>query len=1113
MKTFTNFRKSVLTVLAVLISVIAFSQFSRNQAIELVMNDIVGADSFYVNVFSNYDSHILQQDIVLYDNRTINCTYENNWVFFIDDDPIAFWFHECRYVFVSGLNGDYTVMNENLFPVDLETDYELISELPNPEPISFPEYTGGGISPENPNDHLFAVLVGGTPQSAFWTDISLIYNTLITKGYKKENIFVHFADAGGSYGYQGIYNDDLDGPIVPSDDIDYDASLASLQTTFDNLSGISTSNPEIPMLGHGDQLLIHFDSHGNSYDLANMGSNLVLAGINGVEFLYDYDLATMIEQIDCAQMLIVMQQCFSGGFIDDLSDYISYPDTKCKNRRIVTAVDYDETARTDYHLTGPVNVMGKVYGEFDLYFYSALWGFYPDVNIENGFDPWEISANQGEFPFYLYPTLIDHPGDYNPDEEIGNNDGIIQIGEAYAFMDDLNTWTGENIPNNYYMPYPGIYDHDYPQQLKTGLFHEDLFTLAGLVGEVKTDQTVTGNFLIGGNLTIEAIASVNISSLSELYLQDGDSRIYVDGELHIGENVLLKGQDDVFMSLLRTNTNSVLTIGPGTEFNKMRVEFTGYPHMDNLIMDDLDFVNFDITGSVTSIDVLNCEFNNGWMQIAHTDDLYMDNCDFNYSNLMVNGDSFSPELSTAVITNSNFTNVNVYSTAVKLEQFPKYIFSGNSIKGYQTGLSVFNSGEANMASISDNTIFDNTENGIGIYNSHAYLRFNNVYDNGKDGLALLNNSYVKLSGNKSAKFVSETQRFRDNGMYEIFSDQSSFPEEFKWNAVIDEDNEQDGFELVYCDTEQSSVKDVRYNYWGSEENFHPEYDFYPLGDYIYLPLFKLDDDEDDSGEAETMFYSAENDFEQGDYTAAKNGYKQVVEQYTESKFAKASIKQLFSVEEYEANDYNELMQYFRTNSIVLSNPDLEKLAEFFANKCDIKLENWQDAIDWFENEIQNPTSFADSLYAIIDLGNTYLLMEQSGYKSAYSGNMIEHIPSSTEQYNIKRGFLISLLPQDNLSKAMKGNLSRLNEGELLQNVPNPFKGSTQIWYKINAESNVQINVYNYTGQLIKSINEGIKTVGPHYIDFDASGLKNGIYFYSISINGKTTDSKKMTVME
>ena len=224
MKNLTNLRKSVLTVLAVLIYGIAFSQFTRNQAIELVMNDIVGADTVSVNVFAAIDSRTQQQDVVLLDNRTISCPYTDNWVFFIDDNPNHFWYHACRYVFVSSQNGDYTIVNEDLFPVDLESAYELISSVPGNGQVTVPDYTGGSAPSGNPNDHLFAVLVGGTSQSCFWTDISMIYNTLLEKGYKKENIFVHFSDAEGSYGWQGIYDDDLDGgdlnqkrALVPSE--------------------------------------------------------------------------------------------------------------------------------------------------------------------------------------------------------------------------------------------------------------------------------------------------------------------------------------------------------------------------------------------------------------------------------------------------------------------------------------------------------------------------------------------------------------------------------------------------------------------------------------------------------------------------------------------------------------------------------------------------------------------------------------------------------------------------------------------------------------------------------------------------------------------------------
>jgi len=78
--------------------------------------------------------------------------------------------------------------------------------------------------------------------------------------------------------------------------------------------------------------------------------------------------------------------------------------------------------------------------------------------------------------------------------------------------------------------------------------------------------------------------------------------------------------------------------------------------------------------------------------------------------------------------------------------------------------------------------------------------------------------------------------------------------------------------------------------------------------------------------------------------------------------------------------------------------------------------------------------------------------------------------------------------------------------------PNPFSGSTKIRYTIENKAIIQLNIYNYAGQLIKSIDEGLQLKGTHFIEFDAKGLKDGIYLYSIMIDGKSTDSKKMTIM-
>ncbi|MEZ5082006.1 MAG: FG-GAP-like repeat-containing protein [Bacteroidales bacterium] len=90
----------------------------------------------------------------------------------------------------------------------------------------------------------------------------------------------------------------------------------------------------------------------------------------------------------------------------------------------------------------------------------------------------------------------------------------------------------------------------------------------------------------------------------------------------------------------------------------------------------------------------------------------------------------------------------------------------------------------------------------------------------------------------------------------------------------------------------------------------------------------------------------------------------------------------------------------------------------------------------------------------------------------------------------------------------------IHEREIYLNCsPNPFSGTTKIWYKLESESSVQLNVYNFTGQLIKSYDEGSKMKGNHFVEFDATGLKSGIYFYSIGINGQISDSKKMTILK
>jgi len=79
--------------------------------------------------------------------------------------------------------------------------------------------------------------------------------------------------------------------------------------------------------------------------------------------------------------------------------------------------------------------------------------------------------------------------------------------------------------------------------------------------------------------------------------------------------------------------------------------------------------------------------------------------------------------------------------------------------------------------------------------------------------------------------------------------------------------------------------------------------------------------------------------------------------------------------------------------------------------------------------------------------------------------------------------------------------------------PNPFNSTTQIWYKLEDESTVTVDVFDYTGKKIRKYNQGTIDKGSHFFEFASKGLSAGIYFYSLEVNGKVTDSKKMTLMK
>lgn len=81
---------------------------------------------------------------------------------------------------------------------------------------------------------------------------------------------------------------------------------------------------------------------------------------------------------------------------------------------------------------------------------------------------------------------------------------------------------------------------------------------------------------------------------------------------------------------------------------------------------------------------------------------------------------------------------------------------------------------------------------------------------------------------------------------------------------------------------------------------------------------------------------------------------------------------------------------------------------------------------------------------------------------------------------------------------------------LEQNIPNPLDKFTTIHYSIPAGSkNAQLIIADISGKMIKQVQLGSSAKGN--VSFDATGLSNGSYTYSIIIDGKLIDTKKMLV--
>ena len=119
------------------------------------------------------------------------------------------------------------------------------------------------------------------------------------------------------------------------------------------------------------------------------------------------------------------------------------------------------------------------------------------------------------------------------------------------------------------------------------------------------------------------------------------------------------------------------------------------------------------------------------------------------------------------------------------------------------------------------------------------------------------------------------------------------------------------------------------------------------------------------------------------------------------------------------------------------------------------------------------------------------------------------ISSGKYQYRLKQ---IDFNGTYEYSKIVEVEITAPTKYSLEQNYPNPFNPTTTIKYSIKKAGLVTLKVYDILGKEITTLVNENKTAGNYSVNFNASNLPSGIYFYRLK-SGSFLATKKLIFMK
>jgi hypothetical protein len=153
------------------------------------------------------------------------------------------------------------------------------------------------------------------------------------------------------------------------------------------------------------------------------------------------------------------------------------------------------------------------------------------------------------------------------------------------------------------------------------------------------------------------------------------------------------------------------------------------------------------------------------------------------------------------------------------------------------------------------------------------------------------------------------------------------------------------------------------------------------------------------------------------------------------------------------------------------------------------------------------------------LGNTatFTLIENkpvdiiAAYTCARGTDALNSITVTKDKVNYARGHYATNFSQIPVS-VEEEELGFPTEFILYQNFPNPFNPSTIISWQSPVAGNQTLKIYDVLGNEVATLINEYRNAGSYEIDFNASSLSSGIYFYRLTA-GSFIQTKKMILVK